>query len=208
MADVNTGGGSSKKKGNKPQAKKLSCRIDMTPMVDLMFLLITFFMLTTSMIKPQTMEISMPSKKKVDAQDETKVKASRAITVILGKNNKLFYYEGTQINGVDPKVQPTNYGPEGFRKYLIERNIDVMTKIRDLRKEREKTKMADTTFERKAAKLRADINAPTVIIKATNDASYKNLVDALDEMQICNISRYAIVDITPYDLGLIKDLNK
>ncbi len=58
MSEINTGGGQHEK--GKP--KKLSTRVDFTPMVDLMFLLLTFFMLATSMIKPQTMEIVMPAK--------------------------------------------------------------------------------------------------------------------------------------------------
>ena len=102
MSEVNTESSGSKK--GKKGTKKVSTRIDFTPMVDLGFLLITFFMLTTTMIKPQTMEIAMPSKDKVPDEEQTKVKASRAITIILGKDNKVFYYEGTRENDVDPQV--------------------------------------------------------------------------------------------------------
>ncbi len=94
MSGVETGGG----EHEKGKAKKLSTRTDFTPMVDLGFLLITFFMLTTSMSKPQTMEIAMPSKEKVSEEQKTTIKASKAVTIILGKDNKVFYYEGTREN--------------------------------------------------------------------------------------------------------------
>jgi len=206
MAEVNTeskGG----KKGKKKGAKKVSTRIDFTPMVDLGFLLITFFMLTTTMIKPQTMEIAMPSKDKVTEEEQTKVKASRAITIILGKDNKVFYYEGTRENDVDPEVMTTDFSAKGLRKFLIEKNYDVIVKVEDLEKEKLQNQLQDEEFEKRKNELMADKKAPIVIIKATDEASYKNLIDVLDEMAICNIGRYAIVDITDYDRELIANLN-
>jgi len=195
------------KKGKKKGAKKVSTRIDFTPMVDLGFLLITFFMLTTTMIKPQTMEIAMPSKEKVPDEEQTKVKASRAITIILGKDNKVFYYEGTRENDVDPEVVVTDFSSKGIRNFLIQKNYDVIVKVEELRKEKLSKQMPDEEFEKKKIELMGDKKAPIVIIKATNDASYKNLIDVLDEMAICNIGRYAIVDITDYDIELISKKN-
>ena len=206
MAEVNTeskGGKQGKKKG----AKKVSTRIDFTPMVDLGFLLITFFMLTTTMIKPQTMEIAMPSKDKVADEEQTKVKASRAITIVLGKDNQVFYYEGTRENDIDPEVEITDFSSQGLRKFLIQRNYDVIVKVEDLKKEKMDKQMPDEEFEKKKNELMADKQAPIVIIKATDEASYKNLIDVLDEMAICNIGRYAIVDITDYDKELIMNRN-
>src|SRR5574343_480218 len=93
MAEIEGGGGGGKHKGGKKRGKKLSTRVDFTPMVDLGFLLITFFMLTTSMNKPQTMEINMPVKDKdLTEEDQTKVKASQAMTILLTKDNKVVYY--------------------------------------------------------------------------------------------------------------------
>lgn len=195
------------KKGKKKGAKKVSTRIDFTPMVDLGFLLITFFMLTTTMIKPQTMEIAMPSKEKVPDEEQTKVKASRAITIILGKDNKVFYYEGTRENEVDPVVEATDFSSKGIRNFLIQKNYDVIVKVEELRKEKLSKQMPDEEFEKKKTEVMSDKKAPIVIIKATNDASYKNLIDVLDEMAICNIGRYAIVDITDYDIELISKKN-
>jgi biopolymer transport protein ExbD len=203
MADVNVGD----KGGKKGKPKKLSTRVDFTPMVDLGFLLITFFMLTTSMIKPQTMEIAMPSKDKVSEEEQTKIKASRAVTIILGKNNKVFYYEGTRENDIDPTVVTTDFSAEGIRKFLLTKNYDIMIKVRDLRIKQEKEKMSDEEFEKQKNVIIADKSAPIVVIKPNDDCSYRNLIDVLDEMAICNIGRYAIVDITPFDLELIKTLN-
>jgi biopolymer transport protein ExbD len=90
MAEIDSSGGG-KKGGGKKRSKKMSTKIDMTPMVDLGFLLITFFMLTTSMNKPKTMEINMPVKK-VDEIDKQKVKASQAITLLLAENDQIVYY--------------------------------------------------------------------------------------------------------------------
>jgi len=193
------------KKGKKPKQKKHSSRVDLTPMVDLGFLLITFFMLTTSMLKPQTMEISVPSKDKVQEEDQNKVKASQAVTILLGKDDKLYYYLGTQENGVDPEVVPTNYSSEGIRKMLFQKNFDVNKAVAELKKDQKK--MDEVDYKNKLTELRSVKTAPVIIIKAADDANYKNLVDILDEMNINNIARYAIVDITPYDLGLMEKID-
>jgi biopolymer transport protein ExbD len=193
------------KKGGKPAPKKLSTRVDLTPMVDLGFLLITFFMLTTSMLKPQTMEISVPSKDKVQEDEQNKVKASQAITILMGKEDRLYYYFGTQENGVDPELIKTNYSSEGIRKMLFQKNFDVNKAVDELKKD--KKKMSEEDYNKKLSELRSVKTAPVVMIKAADDANYKNLVDILDEMNINNIARYAIVDITPYDFGLMDKID-
>jgi biopolymer transport protein ExbD len=196
------------KKGKKPKQKKHGTRVDLTPMVDLGFLLITFFMLTTSMLKPQTMEISVPSKDKVQEEDQNKVKASQAITILLGKENKLFYYFGTEDDGVDPELIETDYSSEGIRKMLIQKNYDVMKQVEELKADKAKKKVSEEDYTKKLSEYKASKTAPIILIKASDESNYKNLVDVLDEMQICNIGRYAIVDITPYDLGLIDKKTK
>src|SRR5215813_12407694 len=95
MASVDSGGGDSghKKGPGVKKAKKLSTRVDMTPMVDLGFLLITFFIFTTTMSSPKAMNLNMP--KDTKNQDElNKAKQSGALTIMLGKDNHVFYYEG------------------------------------------------------------------------------------------------------------------
>jgi len=204
MAEIST---ESSKKGKKKGTKKVSTRVDLTPMVDLGFLLITFFMLTTTMIKPQTMEIAMPSRDNVPEEEQTKVKASRAITIILGKENKVFYYEGTRENEVDPQVKSTDFSATGIRKFLVERNIDVMLNMEKLDTERHTKEMSQEEYDKQKFNIISDKKAPIVIIKATDEATYRNLIDILDEMAICNIGRYAIVDLTDFDKELLATQN-
>jgi len=203
MAEVSQEPGSHKK-GTKRRSKKIQTRIDFTPMVDLGFLLITFFMLATSLIKPQTMEITMPSDKKTEDSDKNIAKASQAITLILGRNDKVFYYFG-KTEGA--QLIETTYSPSGLRKILLEKNYNVVRQVEDLKSEKIKSSMEDDIFKKRLEEIKTSKNAPIVRIMLTDDANYRNLVDALDEMNICSISRYAIVDIDEQNLLLIRDKN-
>jgi biopolymer transport protein ExbD len=200
MAELAQGGGKGGKKG-KP--KKLSTRVDFTPMVDLGFLLITFFMLATNLSKPQTMEIAMPPKD-VNEIDKTQVKASRAVTIVLDKDHKVYYYEGTREKDIDPVLNLTDFSPTGIRKFLIKRNYDIMVKVSELKAKRDKKQLTPEEFEKQKTEIVAAKTAPIVILKATDTASYGDLVNILDEMAICNIERYAILDIADFDKELIK----
>jgi biopolymer transport protein ExbD len=204
MAEIAQNHRKGRKKG---RAKKLSTQVDFTPMVDLGFLLITFFMLATTLNKPQTMEIALPSKDKSLEEDQTKIKASRAITILLGKDNRVYYYEGTRENGVDPVLYKTDFSPKGLRQYLIGKNYNVVVKVQDLKIEKEKKKLSEEEFEKKKIEITKDKKAPIILIKATDESVYRNLIDVLDEMAICNIDRYAIADIKPFDLDLIAKMN-
>jgi hypothetical protein len=116
--DTSSGGG---KKGGKVRSKKASTRVDLTAMVDLAFLLITFFMLTTTLSKPKAMDVSMPDKDE-KTKKELPVAASRSMTILLGANNKLEWFIG------EPgKSQPTTegYGKDGCAKVLIEKGKEV-----------------------------------------------------------------------------------
>ena len=205
MADIQV---QEKTKGKKkPKLKKQMTHIDFTPMVDLGFLLITFFMLTTSMAKPQTMEISVPTNKVATQDQQNVVKASQAVTILIGDEDRVYYYFGAEENGVPPLLVESNYSKDGLRMTLMQRNADVMNEVNTLRARWKNKELNDDEFKEQARTARDSKTAPNVLIKATDESSYKNLVDVLDEMQICNIARYTIVDIDDYDLGLIENLN-
>jgi biopolymer transport protein ExbD len=103
-------------KGGKKRAKKMSVHLDMTPMVDLAFLLLTFFMLTTTFSKPQTMEIQMPVKPE-NEEEQMPLKASNALTIIMGENDRVFYYFGLAEDS--PEVIESDYSGNGIRKVLV-----------------------------------------------------------------------------------------
>jgi len=155
----------------------MSTRVDMTPMVDLGFLLITFFMLTTTFSKPQTMEINLPVKPKgeVTEEQENALKASKAFNIIVDGENRLFWYLGLPHEPLEPLTE-TNYTADGIRKVLLDKNSSIQDMV--------------------------------VLIKATDAAVYKNVVDILDEMNISNIKRYALIDITPDDLEELQTLKQ
>ena len=204
MAEVNTDKG--KNDGKKGKQKKMTVRVDFTPMVDMNMLLITFFMLCTSLSKPQTMEISMPSKDQVTEAEQTKVKASKAITLLLGEDDKIYYYFGEPDYEHAESLQQTDYSPAGLRDILLERNFDVVRQMKELKLKKLNKEISEDDFKKQATEIKGSKDAPVILIKATDEASYRNLVDALDEMQICNIGKYAIVDITDGDKFLIDNL--
>jgi biopolymer transport protein ExbD len=116
MGEINTeqkrggqGGGIVKK------GKKLSTRVDMTPVVDLAFLLLTFFMLATTFIKPQVMEMLLPEKGE-DNGTRPKVNEKNVMTIVLGGDNKIYWFIGI----TDPQVESTDYSSKGIRKVLQE----------------------------------------------------------------------------------------
>lgn len=169
MAEVDTGGGG-KGKHKKKGGKKVSTKIDMTPMVDLAFLLITFFMLTTTFNKPQTMEVNYPDKTVKDTPQE--IAKSRTAVLMPDENDRIFFFFGEK----NEDVQETNYSKDGLRAMLIRRRKEVK------------------------ARLGKD---PIWIIKATDKAKYKNLVDIIDEFYITQNTTFAIVKITPEDQALV-----
>ncbi len=201
--------------------KKKSTRVDFTPMVDMMMLLITFFMLCTSLSKPQTMQLTMPSNdQNVQDQDKTATKASQTITIYCVGNDKIFYIEGIP-NYDDPTcLKETTWGKNGIRKVLMEHRTEdgtipvariMKAKLElDEKKEQKPEQWPDSTYNKELEKIKGgEINGEkiptmTIIIKATDTASYKNLVDALDEMQICSIGKYVIDQINPDDKEMLE----
>lgn len=187
MAELNTGGGGGK--GGKVRSKKSNPGVDLTAMVDLAFLLITFFILTTTLSKPQSMDLALPDKDPVDDNKTPPVEtpAWRTLTVVMGKNNKLVYYIGQTDNpynedGIDGKPKVTGYGGKGIRQAILAHKEYVAQRVNNPEKE-----------------------GLTVLIKAYKAANYKNVVDILDEMAITKPRTYAMVDITPGDVKMLED---
>ncbi|SMO54887.1 ExbD/TolR family protein [Solitalea koreensis] len=206
MADIDSsGGGSSPKKGKKKRGKKLSTRVDMTPMVDLGFLLITFFMLTTSMSKPQAMEINVPDNTKIPENQETKIKASQAMTILLTGKDQIVYYFGVGEEVQEPQI--TDYSAGGIRKILLDearKRNPSFDSIAVYENQFKSGKISEELYKANRLRIQGYKNGLIILIKADDKARYKNFVDILDEMLITNNGRYAIVDIAPSDLKMIE----
>ncbi|MGQ9864509.1 MAG: ExbD/TolR family protein [Bacteroidia bacterium] len=161
------------KKGRKPRKRP---RIDMTPMVDLGFLLLTFFVLTTTMSTPQTMPVVVPPKidKKEDVEPP-KITERKVITLLITGKDRIFYYTGVE----NPSLYLTDYSPKGIRQVLLERRQEV-----------------EAEFGK---------DEMIVLIKMDSEARYKNMVDILDEMNIIQQRKYALVNISPEEKELIRE---
>jgi biopolymer transport protein ExbD len=179
MAELNTGDGGGGK-GGKVRSKKQNSKVDLTAMVDLAFLLITFFMLTTTLSKPQSMSLGLPDKDPTKDNVDMKVDENRTMTLMLGENNKLVYYMGLLDSPIaGPKDMA--YGKDGIRKEILAR---------------EKTVLEYTGDKKKGM---------IVIIKPSKKSSYKNMIDILDEMVISDVPTYTIVnDFSPEELKLLE----
>jgi biopolymer transport protein ExbD len=209
MAEIDGGGGGGKHKGKK-RGKKLSTRVDFTPMVDLGFLLITFFMLTTSMNKPQTMEINMPVKEDITPEEESKVKASQAVTLLLAKDDKVVYYFINPKTGEPETPMITDYSKGGIRATLLKESKSrnpYLDSIAIYKQQLNIGQINEATYRSNTNRIKGWKDGLIVVIKASDKSKYKNMIDILDEMLICNIGRYAIVDITDIELEMLKGVN-
>jgi biopolymer transport protein ExbD len=174
MAELDTSGGG-KHKGGKIRSKKASTRIDLTAMVDLAFLLITFFIMTTTLAKPKAMDMVMPDKSKKDVQ--LPVPETRTMTVLLGSNDKIEWYVGAP--GATPPTLD-NFGKDGIRKTLVEQDKKIQ------------------------ATHQGPDNYMIVLVKPSDKSTYKDFVNILDEINITGIKSMGVVDITPVEVGLLK----
>jgi biopolymer transport protein ExbD len=175
MAELNTSGGGGGK-GGKVRSKKQSTRVDLTAMVDLAFLLITFFILTTTLQKPKAMDLVMPDKDEKN-NNELPVPETRTMTILLGANNKLEWYIGMPSKPVTAPVVD-NYGKNGIRQALIDKGKEI-----------------------KAASGGKEM---IVLIKPSDKSTYENMVSIMDELNILGVQQRAIVDISPVEIDLLK----
>lgn len=199
------------KKGGSKQ-KKMNARVDFTPMVDMIMLLVTFFMLCTTLMKPQSMDITMPSDKEdIKQENKSQVQTDEAITIILDKDNTIYYFEGKPA---EAHLTATTYGREGIRKVLLRKNANAAQQALNLKKEFagrkssnvEQDKKNQEEYKERLSKIKNADGTVTAIIKATDEATYKNLIDVLDEMQICYIGKYVIDKIGDHDKQLLEEV--
>ncbi len=158
--------------GKKVRSKKNSTAVDMAPLVDLGFLLITFFMFAATSIKPNVMNLNMPPKMEDKLKQEItpEIKLQNSLSILISKDNKLFWHQQDEA-GLNPgTLNETDYSTEGLRKVI-------------------------TTAQSRAI----DKDKFTVIIKPMDDASYDNLVSVLDEMEITKSTKYGIVAVAPFE---------
>jgi biopolymer transport protein ExbD len=200
MAEINSN--HQQQQGKKPRAKKHSTRMDMTPMVDLAFLLLTFFMLTTTFNKANTLVLNVPHPGPPGPVPDN------TVTILVGKNNQLVYYQG-MFNPKDVAgFHSTNYSYNGIRKELMDLNQPLIDKIAAIEADYKNKLFNDSIYQLKIneEKKKRDNHGIFVIIKATDEARYENLVLLLDEMKICDVVNYAIVDITKEEEKLMATL--
>lgn len=173
MAEINSHAGHIRQKGGPRRSKKLSTKVDLTPMVDLGFLLITFFVFTTSMSKPRKMDLFLPAG---DTPGTPSGKSS-TLTIIPIADNKVFYYHGDLASA----MLENQYGTTWFAG---------TNSIGDIIRRKQKWLENRPAFNKKDLML---------IIKPDAASSYENLVNALDEVLINDLKHYALVDLDPVE---------
>ena len=183
MAELDTSGGGHKKKGpGVKKGKKLSTRVDLTPMVDLGFLLITFFIFTTTMSQPTALKLLLPDDR-VKPEEQNKAKESGALTILMGADNHVYYYEGQLKPDASNFLSASYNGENSIRDVIMKKKAYVRS-------------------------IAQDPNDPehdlVVVIKPSQYCTYKNVIDILDEMSISVVKKFALVDIFETEEQLIK----
>lgn len=168
MAEINTG-------------KKGAPRVDLTAMVDLAFLLITFFMLVTTFSKPKTMEIIKPAKED-NPEDRPEIKQSKTLSLLLGERDKVLWYIGGEDDATDIQLDSADFSKDGIRKVLLRRQQEV-------------------------ARQWGSKDSLIVLIKAMPTSKYKNMIDILDEMNITATKKFALIEMDGID-SLIAGFNR
>lgn len=206
MAEIQDGGGGGHK-GGKKRAKKQSTRVDMTPMVDLAFLLLTFFVLTATFSKPKSMELTFPAPPE-KIEDMPPIK--NGITFLLSKDDRIFYYEGefrAEANDKGPKtvLAELNFSQSSLHKYLLDKNKKMHDQIRALDEQHKNKQLPDSTYKRLVKERKADKESFTYLIKTDDKATYKNVIDIIDELNINVVGKYVMVDMLKSEMDLINE---
>ena len=179
MAEINIA--ASGKTPGVRRSKKLSTRVDLTPMVDLGFLLITFFVFTTKMGEPVVVKLNMPK----ESVDSIKVQTSTALTVFLTGDRKIFYYNGSLENAL-------RSGGLGITSYSYADGIGEVIRNKKRAMERHGKNYSSKLF---------------LIIKPLEGSNYRQLIDLLDEVMINDLKHYAISEITQDEKQLMTKMN-
>jgi biopolymer transport protein ExbD len=160
------------KKAGVHATKKTSLRVDLTPMVDLGFLLISFFVFTTTLAKPTAMNLIMPDD---NSKDSSKAPVSKTLNLILGASNRIYAYEGDDINHLENSDNQNTF----IRSVIL----------------------------KKEYQLRQHYGSDSdmiVLIKPTNNATYENIINALDEMLISSVKTYVLMDASEKEMKRIE----
>lgn len=188
MADLQSSASRSAHTPRRGAPRRISTRVDLTPMVDLGFLLITFFMLTTVLSKPQVMPVVMPDKTPIE--DPPAITDRQVLTLILGAQDKVYWYEGI----TDARLDSTSYDATGLRQVILKKK----KAVQELMGEGKRPVPGTPGQTKPVSKL-------AILIKATPEARYKNVVDVFDEMKICGIDHYVMLDISPQEMAFIRN---
>jgi len=190
MADVQQGDGGGGARHQKKRAKKGSTHIDMTPMVDLAFLLLTFFILTTTMYKPSTLQLTFPVPP--DEKDKPELdKVNNALTLFLTKEDQILYYKDAFKPG---ETQLTRTDFSKITPLLIDWNKNTFDRIQELGRKLNANEINETAYDSLKNLAQKEKEALFVIIKPDKDAKYRNMIDMVDDMAIAGIGKYAVQD--------------
>ena len=182
MAELDTSGGGHKKGPGVKKGKKLSTRVDLTPMVDLGFLLITFFIFTTTMSQPTALKLLLPDDK-VKPDEQNKAKESGALTILMGADNHIYYYEGQLKPDASNFLSASYNGENSIREIIMKKKVQVRSIAQD------------------PSDPEKDL---VIVIKPSSKCNYKNVIDILDEMSINVVKKYALVDIFDIEEQLVQ----
>lgn len=206
MAQIQETGGQG---DGKKRAKKQSTQVDMTPLVDLAFLLLTFFVLTSTFSKPKVLRMIFPEKLEKDNPNVKPPEVKNGLTILLTDNNQIYYYNGA-LNKETEMIR-TDYTKKGLRSILVERNTPLIDKLKKLQMELGKANENDTATKNRVereAKEAQIASKLVVLVKHSKDATYENVIDVVDEFLITQVAKYFVVDegLDPVEEELIKNL--
>jgi biopolymer transport protein ExbD len=189
MADAHTT--QPRQKGRRNRYRVAGIRIDMTPMVDLAFLLLTFFILATTLSMTRTVEIAYPKKGPV-----TKISDKTATTFIIGdKEEEIYYYPGEFVPG-KTKLQTMSLRGDELAKLVKEKNASILSRLLALKEQYRRQLISAAVYKETKSEIRKDDNAPFFMIKSGEKAKYKTIIRILDDLNENACAKYAVVDIS------------